>query len=241
MEFLHLFHRGHFAGKQTTSGIAKCDQFSQANFNKYHRCFKFIFRLFDKLYNVSLFSTLPGFHGKMCIISKVVTLSCPLVCKWVNFSCGICFHYLQGLPVLCLPFWILFQAQLGVFEEHLDDNIVAVLLDAGVLFLLRWALDDSSDAVIAAAIQCFAAILIVPSDKVCMIINPVTPRQINFQLSFSLKRWNLNLVSQVASKPEFFLAKEKMSIALATIISHNFEPCIQIMRSKRTFTGYTGG
>ncbi|CAH3186881.1 unnamed protein product, partial [Porites evermanni] len=59
---------------------------------------------------------------------------------------------------------IIRQAQLGVFQEHLDDNIVSVLLDAGVLFLLRWALDDSSDAVIAAAIQCFAAILIVPSD-----------------------------------------------------------------------------
>ena len=93
----------------------------------------------------------------------------------------------------------------------------------------------------AAAIQCFTAILIVPSDKVCIIINSVTPRQLNFQLSFSLKRWNLNLVSKVASKPEFFVAKEKMSVALATIISLNFEPWIQIMRSKRMFTGYTGG
>ena len=69
---------------------------------------------------------------------------------------------------------------------------MSVLLDAGVLFLLRWALDDSSDAVIAAAIQCFTAILIVPSDKVCIIINPVTLRKLNFQLSFSLKRLNLN-------------------------------------------------
>jgi len=40
-----------------------------------------------------------------------------------------------------------------------------VLLDAGVLFLLRWSLDDTSDGVVAAAIQGFAAILIVPSDK----------------------------------------------------------------------------
>ena len=69
---------------------------------------------------------------------------------------------------------------------------MSVLLDAGVLFLLRWALDDSSDAVMAAAIHCFTAILIVPSDKVCIIINPVTPRQLNFQLLFSLKRGILN-------------------------------------------------
>ena len=78
-----------------------------------------------------------------------------------------------------------FQAQLGVFQEHLDDNIVSVLLDAGVLFLLRWALDDSSDAVMAAAIQCFTAILIVPSDKVCIIINPVTPRQLKLISNFN--------------------------------------------------------
>ena len=43
---------------------------------------------------------------------------------------------------------------------------MSVLLDAGVLFLLRWALDDSSDAVLVAALQGLAAILIVPSDKV---------------------------------------------------------------------------
>ena len=49
-----------------------------------------------------------------------------------------------------------------------------MLLDAGVLFLLRWALDDTSDAVVAAAIQGFAAILVVPSDKVWEIHRSVT-------------------------------------------------------------------
>ena len=44
--------------------------------------------------------------------------------------------------------------------------MLSVLLDAGILFLLRWSLDDTSDGVVAAAIQAFAAILIVPSDKV---------------------------------------------------------------------------
>lgn len=41
-----------------------------------------------------------------------------------------------------------------------------MLLNAGILFLLRWALDDTSEAVIAVAVQGFAAVLIVPCDKV---------------------------------------------------------------------------
>ena len=31
---------------------------------------------------------------------------------------------------------------------------------------MRWALDDTSEAVVAVAIQGFAAVLVVPSDKV---------------------------------------------------------------------------
>ena len=41
-----------------------------------------------------------------------------------------------------------------------------MLLEAGLVFLLRWSLDDSSDAVIAGAVQGFAAVLVVPNDKV---------------------------------------------------------------------------
>ena len=41
-----------------------------------------------------------------------------------------------------------------------------MLLNAGILFLLRWALDDTSEAVIAVAVQGLAAVLIVPCDKV---------------------------------------------------------------------------
>lgn len=55
---------------------------------------------------------------------------------------------------------------MGAFQGHLQGDVLSVLLDAGVLFLLRWSLDDTSDGVVAAAIQGFAAILIVPSDKV---------------------------------------------------------------------------
>ena len=44
-----------------------------------------------------------------------------------------------------------------------------MLLDAGVLFLLRWALDDASEAVVAVAVQGLAAALIIPSDKVAIV------------------------------------------------------------------------
>lgn len=55
---------------------------------------------------------------------------------------------------------------MGAFQGHLQGDVLSVLLDAGILFLLRWSLDDTSDGVLAAAIQGFAAIVIVPSDKV---------------------------------------------------------------------------
>ena len=55
---------------------------------------------------------------------------------------------------------------MGAFQGHLQGDVLSVLLDAGVLFFLRWSLDDTSDCVVVAAIQGFAAILIVPSDKV---------------------------------------------------------------------------
>lgn len=55
---------------------------------------------------------------------------------------------------------------MGAFQGHLQGDVLSVLLDAGVLFLLRWSLDDTSDGVVAAAIQGFTAILIVPTDKV---------------------------------------------------------------------------
>ncbi|XP_022799049.1 RNA polymerase II-associated protein 1-like [Stylophora pistillata] len=60
---------------------------------------------------------------------------------------------------------IIREYQMGAFQGHLDGDVLSVLLDAGTLFLLRWSLDDSTDAVMAAAIQGLAAILIVPSDK----------------------------------------------------------------------------
>ena len=47
--------------------------------------------------------------------------------------------------------------------------MLSALLDAGILFLLRWSLDDTTDAVMGAATQGLAAILIVPSDKVNVI------------------------------------------------------------------------
>ena len=59
---------------------------------------------------------------------------------------------------------------MGKFQGHLLGDVLPLLLDAGILFLLRWSLDDTTDAVMAAAIQGFAAILIVPSDKVYLLL-----------------------------------------------------------------------
>ena len=58
---------------------------------------------------------------------------------------------------------------MGAFQGHLQGDVLSALLDAGILFLLRWSLDDTTDAVMAAATQGLAAILIVPSDKVNVI------------------------------------------------------------------------
>ncbi|XP_029211731.2 RNA polymerase II-associated protein 1-like isoform X2 [Acropora millepora] len=60
---------------------------------------------------------------------------------------------------------IIKQDQQGIFESLLSEEILSVLLNAGILFLLRWALDDTSEAVIAVAVQGLAAVLIVPCDK----------------------------------------------------------------------------
>ena len=54
----------------------------------------------------------------------------------------------------------------GVFDGHIDQAICGTLLDAGLPFLLRWSLDDSTDTLIAASVKCLTGILVLQRDEV---------------------------------------------------------------------------
>ena len=61
---------------------------------------------------------------------------------------------------------MLFKAQAGELAEKLQGSLLRTLLDAGLLFIIRFALDDTSDAVIAAAAQALCNLIVRPSDEV---------------------------------------------------------------------------
>ena len=54
----------------------------------------------------------------------------------------------------------------GSFINLLQSSVLSTLLDAGIIFLLRWALDDTVDAAMAVAVQCLSSVLVVPRDQV---------------------------------------------------------------------------
>ena len=58
------------------------------------------------------------------------------------------------------------QERQGCFHKLLEGELLPTLLEAGVLFLLRWALDDSVESVVSVALQAFAAVLTAPRDEV---------------------------------------------------------------------------
>ncbi|XP_062908767.1 RNA polymerase II-associated protein 1 [Mobula hypostoma] len=60
------------------------------------------------------------------------------------------------------------KAKVGDFSSSLKHSVLRMLLDAGCLFLLRFALDDSVENVIAACVQALKALLISPSDEECL-------------------------------------------------------------------------
>uniref|UniRef100_A0A8C4Q0X2 Uncharacterized protein n=1 Tax=Eptatretus burgeri TaxID=7764 RepID=A0A8C4Q0X2_EPTBU len=60
---------------------------------------------------------------------------------------------------------MLFKAQAGELTEKLQGSLLRTLLDAGLLFIIRFALDDTSDAVIAAAAQALRNLIVCPSDE----------------------------------------------------------------------------
>lgn len=48
----------------------------------------------------------------------------------------------------------------------MESAVLPSILDAGVVFLLRWALDDSVDAVMATAVVALNALLVNHADEV---------------------------------------------------------------------------
>ncbi|XP_028409671.1 RNA polymerase II-associated protein 1-like [Dendronephthya gigantea] len=53
----------------------------------------------------------------------------------------------------------------GTYRGHLDQDLLPLLLQAGLPFLLRWSLDDSTDSQIAASVSCFNAMLVSKQDE----------------------------------------------------------------------------
>ncbi|KAG5265553.1 hypothetical protein AALO_G00243750 [Alosa alosa] len=60
---------------------------------------------------------------------------------------------------------IITKARSGVFTSELKGSVLSTLLDAGLLFLLRFSLDDCVEGVIAAAVQALQALLVSADDE----------------------------------------------------------------------------
>ncbi|XP_052766756.1 RNA polymerase II-associated protein 1-like [Mya arenaria] len=60
---------------------------------------------------------------------------------------------------------IITQAKQGCLSELVQSPVLPSILDAGVVFLLRWSLDDSVDAVMAAAVAALNALIVNHADE----------------------------------------------------------------------------
>lgn len=58
------------------------------------------------------------------------------------------------------------QARAGEYVSVLKGSVMSTLLDAGLLFLLRFALDDSVEGVMSAAVHALKALLVCAEDEV---------------------------------------------------------------------------
>ena len=68
------------------------------------------------------------------------------------------------------------QARRGEFTDSVQTAIIPALLDGGLVFILRWSLDDTIDTTIAAAVNCFHSLLVSEQDEVCVIDFQVVQR-----------------------------------------------------------------
>ncbi|XP_041131899.1 RNA polymerase II-associated protein 1 isoform X2 [Polyodon spathula] len=63
---------------------------------------------------------------------------------------------------------ILRKARSSHFASSLRGSVLSTLLDAGLLFLLRFSLDDSVGGVMSAAVHALWALLVAPDDEECL-------------------------------------------------------------------------
>ncbi|KAI7804611.1 RNA polymerase II-associated protein 1 [Triplophysa rosa] len=63
---------------------------------------------------------------------------------------------------------VLTNARAGEYTSSLKSSVLSCLLDAGLLFLLRFSLDDSVEAVMSAAVNALHALLVSSDDEDCL-------------------------------------------------------------------------
>uniref|UniRef100_A0A673CAH8 RNA polymerase II associated protein 1 n=1 Tax=Sphaeramia orbicularis TaxID=375764 RepID=A0A673CAH8_9TELE len=63
---------------------------------------------------------------------------------------------------------ILAKAHNGEYQSALKGNVMSTLLDAGLIFLLRFALDDSIEGVMSAAMHALNTLLVCTEDEACL-------------------------------------------------------------------------
>ncbi|KAM4724234.1 RNA polymerase II-associated protein 1 [Anableps anableps] len=63
---------------------------------------------------------------------------------------------------------ILTKARAGEYQSVLKGSVTSTLLDAGLLFLIRFALDDSIEGVMSAAVHALKALLVCTEDEECL-------------------------------------------------------------------------
>lgn len=76
----------------------------------------------------------------------------------------LCLHPLIPLDVASAFF--MFQARRGCFLDMLSAPIIPALLDSGLVFVLRWALDDNTENSLTAAVNALRALLVCDQDEV---------------------------------------------------------------------------
>ena len=99
------------------------------------------------------------------------------------------------------------QARRGEFTDTVHTAIIPALLDGGLVFILRWSLDDNTETTIAAAVNCFHSMLVSEQDEVCVFDFEVVQRSNSKSRAKALHFCN---VETVLVQSDFAFQKEKL-------------------------------